>query len=63
MISMNLDLPKDELADYLADHYGRCHLLKNCRCLREGWRGRMCSHWQPTTARNWLELKRLLEGK
>lgn len=48
---------RDDLAQYLADNYGRCRLAAGCRCLRTGWIGRACPHWMPTTARDLDELR------
>lgn len=55
-------------ADYIADNYGTCDRGSDCYwgtdahgrsdgCLRIGWRGRDCRHWQPVKARNVEELK------
>jgi len=63
----------DEIADYLADHYGQCQRGADCYhgkdaaaqdngCLKVGWRGRACPYWKPTTARNWTELKAAQEA-
>ena len=56
-------LARDDLTDYLLDHYGACdrdkgdagndcYWGKDARgdwngCLRTGWRGRECKHWHP----------------
>lgn len=44
----------DEIADYLLDNYGICDRGANCYwgngCLKTGWRGRLCPHWQPLGA-------------
>lgn len=67
----SLDAPppmSDDLAEYIADHYGRCDREADCYhgkdgdgrfdgCLQVGWRGRSCHHWHPVAARTWDELK------
>jgi hypothetical protein len=46
-----------DLADYIADHYGRCALPK-CICLRDRVEpGRACIHWRSVVARTFDELK------
>lgn len=56
-------LARDELTDYLLDNYGTCsrdrgeagndcYWGKGAKgewngCLRTGWKGRACRHWQP----------------
>ena len=55
------------LADYIADNYGACARGSDCYwgrdeggrfngCLKIGWRGRACVHWEPTTAKTEEEL-------
>ena len=46
-----------DLANYLADNYGRCE-LKRCTCLRYGWMGRQCRHWTPLGVKDWDELNK-----
>jgi hypothetical protein len=50
-----------DLADYIADNYGECVRGPQCGrdgCLRTGWLGRACPHWQPVKAKDWEELLR-----
>jgi len=56
-------LARNELAEYLAAHYGECALGSGrCyhgpgpMCLRTG-NHFGCPHWKPTTATTWDELK------
>lgn len=60
-------LIRDDLAQYIADHYGSCRLGTDCYwgkdaagnwngCSRIGWKGTACQYWIPTTATNWDEL-------
>ncbi len=49
----------DDLASYIADNYGECAAVRAgmpCACLKNGWRGRFCVYWEPTSARTWDEL-------
>ena len=51
-----------EIADYIADNYGRCAFGADCRYhYRNEWLGRSCPSWQPTTARTWAELAKAVE--
>lgn len=47
-------------SDYIADNYGTCRRGADCYwapgCLRTGWIGRGCPHWQPVKAKTWEEL-------
>lgn len=58
-------LARNELYEYLLDHYGICNRDRPSRndcywgkdaagrdngCLKTGWRGRGCKHWQPASA-------------
>ena len=60
-------LARDDLATYIADHYGTCdrdHPARNdCYwgtdaagrlngCLRTGWRGVGCPHWHPVEGKS-----------
>jgi hypothetical protein len=46
-----------QLADYLADNYGRCRVTP-CLCRERGrWLGRRCPEWVPCGARNWAEMR------
>ena len=64
-------LARNELAEYLAEHYGTCDRDRPERndcywgvdakgqrngCLFAGWRGRECPHWRPTNAMTWEEM-------
>lgn len=55
-------IPND-LAAYLLDNYGTCKLGAACNrppgCLKLGWIGRACPHWQPLGARTYEELRDL----
>src|SRR5258708_15486211 len=51
-------LARDELAQYIAEHSGRCRLA-GCRCLEDKWRGCACPNWEPASAVNWEELREL----
>lgn len=51
-----------ELADYLADYYGRCRVA-TCLCLKHGWHGRQCANWQPCGAKDWDELRTIVRAK
>jgi hypothetical protein len=65
-------LARNDLAEYIADHYGRCRLApsttlredlraQGCRCLdAKIWAGRACPNWEPVSARNWDELGEVL---
>jgi hypothetical protein len=55
-------LARNDLADYIADHYGECIALHCCPCLRDGWRGRACPNWNPVAASNWEELREAMRG-
>lgn len=66
-------LTHDDLATYLLDTYGACERGSDCYwgkdangrengCLKTGWRGRACKHWQPCGATNYDELKRAMGG-
>lgn len=49
-----------DTADYIADNYGQCLRGPACGrdgCLRTGWLGRACPHWQPVKAKDWDELR------
>ena len=61
-------LARNEIADYLLDNYGECNRGSDCYwgtdalgrwngCLRTGWRGRQCKHWQSSGATNLDELR------
>jgi hypothetical protein len=53
-------LARNDLAQYIADNYGRCKLDPHCLCLRSGavsWYGCACSKWVPTTATTLAELR------
>ena len=63
-----------DLSDYIADNYGVCARGAGCYwgrdshgefdgCLRNGWRGRACSHWQPVAVRTWDELMAMLAAR
>ena len=43
------------LKTYLDEHYGQCS-HKPCKCIRTGWIGTSCEHWEPTKATTWNEL-------
>ena len=54
--------PANDLADYIADHYGICDRGSDCYwakdgCLRGNWLGCGCKHWHPVKATNWEELR------
>lgn len=49
-------LARDDLAEYIAMNYGVCNRII-CRCLKDGWLGYGCPHWEPAKARNWDELR------
>lgn len=62
-------LARNDLADYLLDNYGACARGADCYwgkdaagrdngCLKVGWRGRGCKHWQPLGATTLDELSR-----
>lgn len=55
-----VDVSRTDAADYLADNYGACS-IEPCQCLRDGWKGRACPNWIPTTARDLDELKAVME--
>jgi hypothetical protein len=49
---------QQQLADYLADHYGQCRQLGACSCRAQGrWLGRRCPEWVPCGATNWAEFQ------
>lgn len=61
-------LARNDLADYLLDNYGTCDRGSDCYwgkdlagrddgCLKTGWRGRACPHWQTVGATNLDELR------
>jgi len=50
-------LAGNDLAQYIAHHYGRCR-LEHCRCL-DMWLGCACPNWEPVSAANWDELREL----
>ena len=41
--------------DVFLDLYGQC-LKVPCSCLREGWEGMLCPHWQPDGATSFEEM-------
>lgn len=60
-------LARNDIADYLLDHYGTCDREADCYwgqdkrgnyngCLRNGWRGRECKHWHPLGVTSLQEL-------
>ena len=62
-----------DLAEYLLDNYGTCERGADCYwgknavgqfdgCLRTGWRGRECKHWQPLGATTYEELAQLQDA-
>jgi len=48
--------------DYFLDHYGTCELDDKCTCLRDGWKGQMCFHWQSFGARSLEDLMKHARG-
>lgn len=55
------------IADYLLDSYGTCDRGPDCYwgkdpagnfngCLKTGWRGTACPHWQPLETSSYQEL-------
>lgn len=60
-------LVRNDLSDYLLDNYGQCDRGTDCYwgrnaagqfngCLKVGWQGRGCKHWQPLGAQTIEEL-------
>lgn len=66
-------LARNDVAEYLLDNYGACDRGADCYwgkdtrgafngCLKTGWRGRACRHWQPSGITSLEEMRERLES-
>lgn len=54
----------DDLAAYIANHYGVCSAKPRCVCLANGaWIGVPCPFWHPALAKNWTELREIFQQR